>query len=199
MQLMGFSPDEFSVMPSDFPEDLDKKAFANPADYAQKNAELKALDIATKLFREVDGEVKNTILVIGSDTIVDLDGTILEKPDDEAHAHAMLSSLSGRQHLVHSGVAVFSSKGPRSKTNGTPLPVVSFCESTRVTFATLTSEEIWSYVRSGEPMDKAGAYGIQGLGGQMVRGIDGCYFTVMGLPMHRLSAALAQVIIKGLL
>lgn len=130
---------------------------------------------------------------------VDLDGNILEKPDDEAHAHAMLSSLSGRQHLVHSGVAVFSSKGPRSKTNGTPLPVVSFCESTRVTFATLTSEEIWSYVRSGEPMDKAGAYGIQGLGGQMVRGIDGCYFTVMGLPMHRLSAALAQVIIKGLL
>lgn len=128
---------------------------------------------------------------------VDLDGTILEKPDDEAHAHAMLSSLSGRQHLVHSGVAVFSSIGPRSQNNGTLLPVVSFCETTRVTFAALTSEEIWSYVRSGEPMDKAGAYGIQGLGGQMVRGIDGCYFTVMGLPMHRLSAALAQMVIEG--
>ena len=129
---------------------------------------------------------------------VDRDGTILEKPDNDAHAHAMLTSLSGRQHLVHSGVAVFSSLGPRSEEDGTPLPVVSFSETARVTFAPLVSEEIWSYVRSGEPMDKAGSYGIQGLGGQMVRGIDGCYFTVMGLPMHRLSAALARMVDEGL-
>lgn len=78
---------------------------------------------------------------------VDRDGTILEKPDDGAHAHAMLTSLSGRQHLVHSGVAVFSSLGPRREEDGMPLPVVSFSETARVTFAPLGEEEIWSYVR----------------------------------------------------
>ncbi|TFJ83565.1 hypothetical protein NSK_004671 [Nannochloropsis salina CCMP1776] len=202
LQLMGFDSKDFVVLPSDFPEDLDKRNFINPADYAQKNAECKAQEVATKLFggsdsvdaRKVGGQRdagKKTTIVIGSDTIVDRDGIILEKPEDAQHAYAMLSSLSGRTHLVHSGVAIYSSKGPKSG-DGIPLPVVSFCETSRVDFAPLSDEEIWNYIRSGEPMDKAGGYGIQGLGGQAVRGIEGCYFTVMGMPMHKLSVALAQ-------
>lgn len=77
---------------------------------------------------------------------VDRDGIILEKPEDAQHAYAMLSSLSGRTHLVHSGVAIYSSKGPKSG-DGIPLPVVSFCETSRVDFAPLSDEEIWNYIR----------------------------------------------------
>src|SRR6056297_1497558 len=77
---------------------------------------------------------------------VDRDGIILEKPEDAQHAHAMLSSLSGRTHLVHSGVAIYSSKGPKSG-DGILLPVASFCETARVHFAPLGEEEIWNYIR----------------------------------------------------
>lgn len=202
LQLMGFGEGEYEVIPSAFPEDLDKAAFATPADYATTNAECKAKEVATKLFAAAaaagDDDPKKSIIVIGSDTIVDRDGTILEKPDDDAHAHAMITSLAGRQHLVHSGVAIFSSRGPRSEDDGNPLPVASFCETARVTFAPLTEEEIWAYVRTGEPRDKAGSYGIQGFGGQIVRGVDGCFFAVMGLPMHRLSEQLARLMAEGL-
>jgi len=77
---------------------------------------------------------------------VDRDGIILEKPEDAQHAYAMLSSLSGRKHLVHSGVAIYSSKGPKSE-DGIPLPAASFCETARVDFAPLSEEEIWNYIR----------------------------------------------------
>ncbi|CAM9997071.1 unnamed protein product, partial [Sphacelaria rigidula] len=120
-----------------------------------------------------------------------LDGRILEKPTDDEHAFSMLSSLSGRKHLVHSGVSIFTEK--LGKTDA----AVSFCETTEVLFATLTPEEIRAYIRTREPMDKSGSYGIQGAGGQLVKKVDGCYFNVMGFPMHAFSRHLSTIIQQG--
>ncbi|WP_413494067.1 Maf family protein [Morganella psychrotolerans] len=110
--------------------------------------------------------------VIGSDTIVVLDGEVLEKPRDEAHAFAMLSALSGHTHQVMTAVAV----SDRFRT-------LSILIVTDVTFRRLSDCEIKEYIQSGEPMDKAGAYGIQGLGGRYVRKINGSYHAVVGLPL----------------
>ncbi|MGM9578773.1 MAG: Maf family protein [Evtepia sp.] len=118
-------------------------------------------------------------IVIGSDTVVVRDGEILGKPASPAQAEEMLSSLSGRSHEVCTGITVC--QGNR---------VVSQVEVTRVTFRTLTPQEIARYVRTGEPMDKAGAYGIQGLGALLVEGIQGDYSAVVGLPVCRLGRIL---------
>lgn len=120
-------------------------------------------------------------LVIAADTVVALDGSILGKPHSRAEATAMLAALSGREHAVYTGLTVL--QGDRSVTEH---------ERTAVTFRPLTQAEIAAYVSTGEPMDKAGAYGIQGLGALLVRGITGDYFNVMGLPVCRLGRVLAQ-------
>lgn len=114
-------------------------------------------------------------LVIGSDTIVVLDGDILGKPADRAQAVEMLSRLSGRSHTVMTGVAV--QWGGR---------LVSELVEVGVTFRLLSDDDIERYVDTGEPMDKAGAYGIQGYGATIVDRVDGDYFAVMGLPLNRL-------------
>ncbi|MDY3992754.1 MAG: Maf family protein [Evtepia sp.] len=118
-------------------------------------------------------------IVIGSDTVVVRDGEILGKPASPAQAEEMLASLSGRSHEVCTGITVC--QGDR---------VVSQVEVTQVTFRTLTPQEIARYVRTGEPMDKAGAYGIQGLGALLVEGIQGDYSAVVGLPVCRLGRIL---------
>ncbi|MFK9091299.1 Maf family protein [Bacillus salipaludis] len=112
--------------------------------------------------------------VIGSDTIVALNGRILGKPADEAEAISMLKSLSGQQHDVFTGVSILS---PTSSTR--------FYEKTEVWFWELTDDEIKAYVQTGEPLDKAGAYGIQLLGSMLVKKINGDYFAVVGLPVAR--------------
>ena len=118
-------------------------------------------------------------IVIGSDTVVVRDGEILGKPASPAQAEEMLASLSGRSHEVCTGITVC--QGDR---------VVSQVEVTQVTFRHLTPQEIARYVRTGEPMDKAGAYGIQGLGALLVEGIQGDYSAVVGLPVCRLGRML---------
>lgn len=118
-------------------------------------------------------------LVIGADTVVVLDGAILGKPRDWAEAEAMLAALSGRDHQVFTGVTLC--QGDR---------ILTQAEETQVTFRPLTGQEIRQYVSTGEPMDKAGAYGIQGLGGLLVEGIRGDYHNVMGLPICRLGRML---------
>ena len=118
-------------------------------------------------------------LVIGADTVVVLDGAILGKPRDGAEAEAMLAALSGRDHQVFTGVTLC--QGDR---------ILTQAEETQVTFRPLTGQEIRQYVSTGEPMDKAGAYGIQGLGGLLVEGIRGDYHNVMGLPICRLGRML---------
>lgn len=126
-------------------------------------AEQKALAVA---------KLRPDDIVIGSDTVVVLNGEIFGKPKSEAHAHAMLKALSGKKHFVYTGVAV-AEKGE----------VRSFVQKTEVEFYELSDETIEKYIATGEPMDKAGAYGIQGKGSVLVKGIVGDYFNVMGLPV----------------
>lgn len=125
--------------------------------------------------RQLDGET----LVIGADTVVVRDGAALGKPKDAEDAVAMLLSLSGRDHQVCTGVTIC--RGDR---------VLTQVEETQVTFRDLTEAEVRQYVSTGEPMDKAGAYGIQGLGGLLVEGIRGDYSNVVGLPVCRLGQML---------
>lgn len=120
-------------------------------------------------------------LIIAADTVVALDGAVLGKPRDEAGAFAMLSALSGREHHVYTGVTVL--QGGRAVTEH---------EETAVTFRALEEAEIRGYIATGEPMDKAGAYGIQGLGALLVSGIRGDYCNVVGLPVFRLGRILSQ-------
>lgn len=114
-------------------------------------------------------------VVIGSDTIVVVNETILGKPHSQQHAIAMLTQLSGRTHTVYTAVAV--------AWNG---EIVSGVEKVAVTFRELTAGQIEAYVKTGEPMDKAGAYGIQGFGATNIERIEGDYFAVMGLPLGRM-------------
>ena len=118
-------------------------------------------------------------LIIAADTVVALDAGVLGKPRDEDGAFAMLSALSGREHRVCTGVTVL--RGGRAVTEH---------EATAVTFRALAPDEIRGYIATGEPMDKAGAYGIQGVGALLVSGIRGDYSNVMGLPLFRLGQIL---------
>ena len=122
-------------------------------------------------------------MVLGSDTVVVIDGEILGKPEDEAEARAMLRRLAGREHAVYSSAALVT-----DGTQGVDHDV------TRVRFRELDHVEIAAYVASGEPMDKAGAYGIQQRGALLVAGIDGCYFNVMGLPLQAFRRVWIEVV-----
>src|SRR5271168_792533 len=122
-------------------------------------------------------------LFIAADTVVVVAGEILGKPESPEDARRMLHLLSGAVHEVHTGLAIIRRPGAMEG-------VVE--EITRVTFAPLSDEEIESYIATGEPFDKAGAYGIQGIGGRYVTRIEGCYFNVMGLPLARLWSLLRE-------
>lgn len=142
----------------------------SPEHLAEENARRKA-DYAAKRWPDA--------LVIGADTLVVVGGLVLGKPATASEAEQMLCTLSGRQHDVITGVAL---------RHGHSLEV--FHVVTHVWFRSLLDYEIERYIQSGEPFDKAGAYGIQGIGGVFVERIDGCYFNVVGLPIQRLACAL---------
>ena len=198
-------------VPSTFAEDLDKSLYT-PVTYVQENALVKAREVWGKLVAqaELDPDTYRPVdMVIGSDTVVSVDDCILEKPADAAAAIAMLSSLSGRRHRVYSGVAILhrcTDIGSHPTIFGTPpdtdaasLGVAgcyeqAFVECTEVEFAELTEAEIAAYVSTGEPFDKAGGYGIQAAAGAFVRGIDGDYYNVMGLPLHRTCKVIATLL-----
>ena len=131
---------------------------------------------------EVAEQCSGEDVIIAADTVVCLDGDILGKPHSEAEAEEMLSRLSGREHEVYTGVTVMR--------GGETLCGV---ERTAVRFRALTAAEILSYVATGEPMDKAGAYGAQGVASLFVEGITGDFFNVMGLPMCRLGRMLNEL------
>ena len=157
------------------PADIDETVLPGerPAPHAERLARGKALAIASA---EPDA------LTIGSDTIVVVDGDILGKPADTDEARRMLRRLSGREHVVFTAVAV--ADGGR---------VASGVEEVTVRFRALGDDEIDAYVATGEPMDKAGAYGIQGYGATIVEGIDGDYFAVMGLALGRMVRLMAEL------
>ena len=122
-------------------------------------------------------------LIISADTVVYADGKIMGKPKDSAHAQEMLRTLSGKTHSVFTGICVMRKRD-----------MFSVCASveTKVVFKPLTESEILGYVSTGEPMDKAGAYGIQGKGSLLVEKIDGDYFNVVGLPLSKLCEILKE-------
>lgn len=124
-------------------------------------------------------------LILAADTVVALDGRVLGKPRDQEEAFAMLSALSGREHRVYTGVTVL--RGGQAATEH---------EETAVAFRALSPEEIRDYIATGEPMDKAGAYGIQGVGALLVQGIRGDYCNVVGLPLFRLGRMLSGFGVK---
>ena len=162
--------EDFTILVPDADESYDETA--TPQEIVSSICRKKA--IAAQLLAKDDEAI-----IITADTMVFLDGLRLGKPRSEAEAVEMLRSLSGRTHQVCTGVTVC-----RGETLDTR------CETTGVVFRPLTEAEILSYVRSGEPMDKAGAYGIQGKAALFVSGIDGDYFNVMGLPLHLLGQML---------
>lgn len=128
----------------------------------------------------------NDNLVIGADTVVSINNQILGKPKDKNDAHAMLKMLSGNTHEVYTGVSVLL--GDKTET---------FSVATRVKFFELTDDEIDRYIETGEPMDKAGAYGIQGFGSLLIEGIDGDYFNVVGLPVSKLNKIITKMLQFG--
>lgn len=121
--------------------------------------------------------------VLGADTVVAIGETVLGKPRDEAEAKAMLHALSGREHRVVTAVWVVDETGRGQ----------GFTSDNRVTFASLTDEDIDEYVATGEPLDKAGAYGIQGVGGRYILGMSGDFYAVMGLPCGELRQFLQEI------
>lgn len=162
---------EFDVHPSQVDED--SVSAQSPREFALKTAFLKARDVARHY---------EDAIIIAADTVVVVDGEILGKPVDEADARRMLLKLSGRRHQVITGVAVCD-----ARTGNTLVDTVS----TDVYFRPLSEEEIEEYIRTGDPMDKAGAYGIQTVGERFVEKINGDYYNVVGLPIDKLSELLS--------
>ena len=159
----------------------ERSAAKTPAALVKALSRTKAEDIAGQLAGETAGGKE--ILVVGADTIVVLDGKVLGKPRDPEDAVKMLESLSGRAHHVYTGVTLIL-LGESGAEAGEPRKL-SFYEKTAVEVYPLTGAEIRAYVESGDPLDKAGAYGIQGAFGQHIRGIRGDYTNVVGLPLGR--------------
>lgn len=159
-----------------------------PSTYEEEN-DPKSMSVADMVEAQALGKARCAVgvpadgIVIGADTIVVKDGEILGKPKSPEEAKAMLRSLSGRQHSVLTGVAI--KRGPKE---------VVFHVMTRVSFKSMLEEEIEGYVASGEPMDKAGAYGIQGIGALWVAGIEGSYTNVVGLPVERVYEELMKLL-----
>lgn len=163
----------FRVEPSRYLEqDGDRRG--NPARLVEELALAKAKEVSTRLGRG---------FVLGADTVVVLDGAVLEKPSDPDDARRMLAMLAGRWHEVYTGLALIGADAAQARTAH---------ERTRVKFRSLLPAEIEAYVRTGEPLDKAGAYGIQGFGAALVERVDGCYTNVVGLPLARLVSLLRE-------
>ena len=165
------------VVPSNVDEDT-------PEDWTPRQI-VEGLSLRKALFvkERLAGQTSAESIVVGSDTIVVLDNQIMGKPRDAEDAFRMLELLSGRTHEVYTGVTcVRVSDGD----------AVTSHRVTRVRMRTLTAEQISRYVATGEPHDKAGAYGIQEIGSLLVESIDGCYFNVVGLPVSLLSVMLEK-------
>lgn len=169
----------FEVVPSWFKETLDKALFKAPHAYAVETAKQKALEVAKRMPLK---HLKTPDIVIGADTIVTIDGLILEKPADKNDAYRMLSSLSGKEHSVFTGVAIILCH--EKENDEIDYQLIEFYEETKVKFADLSEDMLWDYINSGEPMDKAGGYGIQALGGMLVEYVHGDFLNVVGFPLN---------------
>ena len=176
-ELLAQSGLKFNVHAADINED--RMPDENAAAYVQRLAVEKAQAIWT--LREPTDTAEDPLIILGADTCVVCDGHILGKPVNSADARRMLELLSGRTHAVLTGLATVSRKG-----------VLSDVEITQVTFNCIKEAEVTEYISTGEPLDKAGAYAIQGYAARWIPRIEGCYFNVVGLPIARTIAMLAE-------
>ena len=163
LTLAGYS---FDVLPADIKEQFPHGA---PADIA-------ARELSRQKAAALKSKVALTDIILAADTVVAVDGAVLGKPYDAEDAARMLRLLSGKTHTVYTGVTLL--RGDEC---------ISFTQATQVTFYELTDRQINGYIATGEPFDKAGAYGIQGRGCVLVKSIDGDYFNVMGLPIAQVA------------
>lgn len=167
-ELLSRLVENFEIIVSEFDEN--EVVFeGNVKEYVENVALGKAID--------VQKNIHDDSLIISADTIVTLDNKILGKPKDAEEAFSMLKELSGRTHNVYSGVVLLNAKSGE---------IIKDSLCTEVKFSKLNDEEIKKYIESKEPLDKAGAYGIQGKGGIFVEEIKGCYYNVVGLPLNKL-------------
>lgn len=170
LAVLGFK--NFEIVPADIDEVLDNNMPIGDA----------VAEIALEKAEYVKNKVGDSTLILAADTVVVLDGIVLGKPVDVSDARRMLRSISGRTHLVYTGVALIN-KGR----------VLKKFETTKVSFRHLSDQEIDAYITTGEPMDKAGAYGAQGLASLFIDRIDGDYFNVVGLPLFLLGQMLSDM------
>lgn len=168
VELLKKVTDNFKVMVSDFEED-NIPFSGNCGDYVMALARGKAMDVCSN--------VNKPSLIIGCDTVVYINGKVLGKPKDREDAFQMLSDLSGNIHEVYTGIAIINTENQE---------MITDYVCTKVKFSKISDEQINRYIESGEPFDKAGAYGIQGAAAVFVEGIKGCYYNVMGLPVNKL-------------
>ncbi|XP_026666456.1 uncharacterized protein LOC108632706 isoform X2 [Ceratina calcarata] len=159
------------VVPSLYDENLDRSLYKNSGEYVQDIAKYKVQEVYDRLSKE---DTARPNLIIGADTMVTMGNIIYGKPKNESHAFEMLSSLANREHIVYTGVCL-----------KTPNKEVNFYELTKVKFGDISEEQIWTYIKTKEPLDKAGGYGAQGLGGCLIERIDGDFYTVMGMPLYK--------------
>ena len=174
-ELLSMTGYEFEIIPSDADETLPENMGAYEA--VKELSKRKAFSV---------WEENRDAVVLGCDTVVAYDDVILGKPETEEEAEKMLLELSGKEHFVYSGVCITDGKETRQ-----------FTGSAKVKFYNLSKETVKSYVATKEPMDKAGSYGIQGIGSVLVESIEGDYFTIVGLPLSETARVLSEFGIKG--
>lgn len=174
-ELLSRIINNFDIVVGDFNEDS-INFNGNIEEYVSNLAKGKALSVKKCL--------ESDAIIIAGDTVVVLENEILGKPKDEKEAFNMLKRLSNKTHRVYSGIVVLNTYNNKIEEKAI---------YTEVTMSKLSDEEILEYIKSGEPMDKAGAYGIQGLGGVFIEKINGCYYNVVGLPLNNLKKMLEKI------
>lgn len=175
---------DYTVIVSEADEKTD---MTDPARIVEELSVAKAQAVAEKVKAETGAEGIGDYCIIGADTIVACDGEVLGKPADEEDAFRMLRMIAGRTHQVFTGVTLLIHRDGSGET------LANFHEETAVTMYDMSDEEIRAYIATGEPMDKAGAYGIQGRAAAFVKKIDGDYSSVVGLPVGRLYQELCKL------
>lgn len=174
-ELLSRLVDDFTIIISDFDETKVKKT-STVSQYVQEIALGKAKDVLKK--------IQEPSIIIAADTVVALGEEILGKPKDKADAYNMLSKLSDNTHEVYTGIVLINSESGK---------IMKDSVKTDVVFSKLTDKHINDYIDSGDPLDKAGAYGIQGKAGIFVKKINGCYYNVVGLPLNKLNEMIENI------
>ncbi|CAB3360370.1 Hypothetical predicted protein [Cloeon dipterum] len=172
----------FEVVPSTYEENLDPANYPNPADFVIDTAAHKVEEV----FERLNKDPVKPNFIIGADTVVVFENEIYGKPKSEEHAFEMLRKFCGKSQFVYTGIVLKTQRD-----------TVKFFEKSEVEFGELTDEMIKAYVNTGEPMDKAGGYGIQSIGGTLVKSVRGDYFNIVGFPVYHFCKQLVDLLQKN--